>query len=198
MKLTHTYLAVGILAIALTTGCQQEMAHQPRYKPLQETDLFPDGRSARQLAEGTVARGHLRDAEGLLAGTQTADGKDDQEATEFPFPITEERLKHGREQFNIYCAVCHDRVGNGHGVIVQRGYLRPPSYHIQRLREAPVGHFFNVITRGHGGMPDYASQIPPTDRWEIVAYVRALQLSQNARADDLSPEDRKRLEEQKP
>lgn len=170
------------------------MARQPHYKPLQESTLFPDGSSARPLEEGTVARGHLRADDLLFAGTQTKDGKDDAVATEFPFPITEERLKHGREQFNIYCAVCHDRVGTGRGVVVQRGYLRPPSYHTQRLREASVGHFFNVITRGHGGMPSYASQIPPTERWEIIAYVRALQLSQNARLTDLSAEDRKRLE----
>ncbi len=169
------------------------MAHQPHYRPLQDAaDNFADGSSARPLEEGTVARGFLRTDSLLFAGTK-GDTTDDL-ATEFPFPITEERMKHGRDQFNVYCAVCHDRLGTGRGRIVQRGYLRPPSYHTPRLREAPVGHFFSVITRGYGGMPDYASQIPPAERWEIIAYIRALQKSQNAGLDDLSPDDRQRLE----
>src|SRR5262249_33485401 len=112
---------------------------------------------------------------------------------EFPFPITEAVMKRGRERFNIYCAVCHDRTGSGNGKVVQRGCLHPPSYHTERLRQATVGHFFNVVPHGYGGMPDYAAQTPPRDRWAIVAYVRALQLSQNARLDDLSKEDQDRL-----
>jgi mono/diheme cytochrome c family protein len=98
----------------------------------------------------------------------------------FPFPVTEEVMERGRLKFNVYCAVCHDRLGNGNGRIVQRGYLRPPSLHAQRLRDAPVGHFFEVITNGHGGMPSYSAQIPPRDRWAVIAYVRALQYSQSA------------------
>ncbi|HEX9115694.1 MAG TPA: cytochrome c, partial [Anaerolineae bacterium] len=99
-----------------------------------------------------------------------------------PFPVTREVLERGRERFNIYCAPCHSRTGDGNGMIVQRGYRRPPSYHIDRLRQAPLGHFFDVITNGFGAMPDYAAQVPPADRWAIIAYIRALQLSQAAPA----------------
>jgi mono/diheme cytochrome c family protein len=187
---------VAALALLLTSGCQQKMAHQPHFRPLQDAEFFSDGSSARPLEEGTIARGFLRDDDLLNTGMQTKDGKD-QLATDFPFPITKERLERGRDQFNIYCAICHDRVGTGRGKVVQRGYLRPPTYHQPRLREAPVGHFFEVITRGYGGMPDYAQQIPPVQRWEIIAYIRALQLSQNVRLDDLPVEERKRLEEEK-
>jgi mono/diheme cytochrome c family protein len=207
-----------VLAALVAVGCQQDMGHQPYYKPLEGVKTSDNPSSARVLEEGTVARGYLRGDPLLYDGIQQKNGKQDHAAlafiasvpdwqqqlagqiatenlaTEFPFPITEDRLKHGRESYNVYCAVCHDRVGTGRGMIVQRGYLRPPSYHTPRLREAPVGHFFAVITRGKGGMPDYAEQIPPVQRWEIIAYIRALQLSQNSRLDDLSPEERLRLE----
>jgi mono/diheme cytochrome c family protein len=186
----------ALVALVLTSGGQQKMAHQPHFRPLQDAEFFSDGSSARPLEEGTIARGFLREDDLLYTGMQIKDGKD-QLATDFPFPITKERLERGHDQFNIYCAICHDRVGTGRGKVVQRGYLRPPTYHQPRLREAPVGHFFEVITRGYGGMPDYAQQIPPAQRWEIIAYIRALQLSQNVRLDDLPAEDRKRLEEEK-
>jgi mono/diheme cytochrome c family protein len=191
------------------------MADQPKYKPDQPSPLFTDGRSSRPLEAGTVAQGHLRDDDAQFTGMEPAPVRPAwvvallaagnplgavsiaaQETTpvdEFPFPITEAVMKRGRERFNIYCAVCHDRTGSGNGKVVQRGYLHPPSYHTDRLRKAPLGHFFNVVTHGYGGMPDYAAQIPPRDRWAIVAYVRALQLSQNARLDDLSKEEQERL-----
>jgi mono/diheme cytochrome c family protein len=196
------------------------MATQPRYNPLQESSFFPDGRSARPLVEGTVARGQLHDDplfyEGVEGGAAPA-GKvaalaglaanpfaaaavaplADARATVFPFPITDEVMERGRERFNIYCAVCHDRTGSGHGKIVERSYLRPPSYHTDRLRQAPVGRFFQVITEGYGGMPDYREQIPPRDRWCIIAYIRALQYSQNAPLADLNEEQRKALAEKK-
>jgi mono/diheme cytochrome c family protein len=187
------------------------MANQPKYKPLQESDFFHDGRSARPLQPGTVARGQLRDddllgaddaeravslvglAGGPLAAAVLAPTLHP-EATDFPVEITQKELEQGRERFNIYCAVCHDRTGSGHGKVVERGNLRPPSYHTDRLRNMPVGHYFNVITNGWGGMPDYKEQIPPRDRWCIVAYVRALPFSQNVPAKDLTPEEREALD----
>jgi mono/diheme cytochrome c family protein len=197
------------------------MARQPSYRPLQPSEFFADGRSARPPVPGAVARGYLRDdphlydggggpaAEvsravalvgagsrpllALAAGASLGDAPVDS----FPFAVTEVVLQRGRERFNIYCAVCHDRVGTGNGRIVQRGYVRPPSFHTDRLREAPVGHYFRVITRGHGAMPDYAAQIAPADRWAIVAYVRALQLSQNARLDDVPEDIRRRLTQER-
>jgi hypothetical protein len=104
-----------------------------------------------------------------------------------PFPVTEDVLARGRERFNIYCAPCHSRLGDGNGMIVQRGFRAPPSYHTERLRKAPLGYFFDVMTEGFGAMPEYASQIPPRDRWCIVAYIRALQLSQDATMSDVAP-----------
>ncbi|MBI2822640.1 MAG: cytochrome c [Acidobacteria bacterium] len=124
------------------------------------------------------------------AGGQTAGGF----SPEFPFPVTREVLERGEERFNIFCAVCHDRAGTGNGMIVQRGYRHPPSYHTDRLRHAPAGYIFDVITNGFGAMPDYASQIPPRDRWAIVAHIRVLQLSQNARLEDLPAEAKRQLQ----
>jgi mono/diheme cytochrome c family protein len=207
------------MCVFLAGGCQQEMARQPKYKPLQESDQFADHRASRPLEPGTVSRGYLRDDPHLYSGAKDAKdvaawvsalvGADsplntmslsawDPMQDEFPFPVTDNVMERGQERYNIYCAVCHDRVGTGNGRIVQRGYIKPPSYHIDRLRNAPVGHFYEVITRGYGAMPDYATQIPPRDRWAIIAYVRALQDSQNARIDDLPAEEEKRLQETKP
>jgi cytochrome c553 len=166
---------VGLLLIALLTSCREDMQNQPRYKPLRKSDFYEDGRSSRPLVPGTVARGHLRADSYMytgMVGKEPGDG--------MPFPVTRDLLERGRERFNIYCAPCHSRTGDGNGMIVQRGYRRPPSYHIDRLRKAPLGHFFDVITNGFGAMPDYAEQVPAHDRWAIAAYIRALQLSQNA------------------
>ena len=182
--------AAGTFFFALWLGaCQQQMADQPRYEPLQKSEFFDDQRAARPLVEGTVARGLLRDDELLFEGL--VDGKP---ADIFPFPIDKQILLRGQERFNIFCVPCHDRVGTGTGMIVRRGYRAPPSFHIDRLREAEVGRFFQHITKGVGVMPDYAQQIPPEDRWAIIAYIRALQFSQNARLNDVPEGERAALE----
>jgi len=178
-----------LVAVFLLTGCQQRMADQPRYKPLAMSEFFGDERSARPLIEGTVARGDLRADEHFYTGKVNGKLVD-----AFPFPITREILLRGQERFNIYCSPCHDRMGTGQGMIVNRGYRPPPSYHTERLRTAPVGHFFEVITSGFGLMPDYAQQVPPADRWAIIAYIRALQLSQNAKLSDVPEAARRTLE----
>ena len=179
-------LSFGLVA------CQQKMADQPRYKPLQKSDFFADERGARPLVEGTVARGHLEADEHFYAGKINGNPVD-----RFPFPITKEVLLRGQERYNIFCSPCHDQVGTGQGMIVRRGYRPPPSFHIDRLRTAPDGHFFDVMTHGFGAMPDYAQQIPPADRWAIVGYIRALQFSQNTRVGDLPEKERRALVETK-
>jgi mono/diheme cytochrome c family protein len=182
-------MAAAAALLVCLTGCRLDMHVQPKYKPLAQTDFFGDGRSARPVVEGTVARGHLRLDEHLYTGKVNG-----QLATTFPFPITRQDLERGRERFNIYCTPCHDAAGTGHGMIVLRGFPAPPSYHIQRLREVPVGHLFDVITRGLGNMYSYASRVEPEDRWRIVAYIRALQLSQAATLADVPPANRDVLE----
>jgi len=169
-------------------GCRQDMHDQPKYLPLRESTFFGDQRSARPLVEGTVARGHLRDDTQLYTGRA---GKED--ATVFPFPIDARVMARGQERFDIFCSPCHGRTGQGDGMVVRRGYRRPPSYHQDRLREAPVGHFFDVITNGFGAMPDYAQQIAAADRWAIVAYIRALQLSEHATLADVPAGERDRI-----
>ncbi len=174
------FLALLLTAIALFSGCRIDMHVQPRQNPLSRSDFFTDQRSERMPVEGTVARGQLHEDAYFYTGKAGNTPGD-----YMPFPVTKEVLERGRERYNIYCAPCHSRVGDGDGFIPSRGFARkPPSYHIDRLRKEPVGYFYDVITNGFGIMPDYASQIPPRDRWNIVAYIRALQLSQNAtRAD---------------
>lgn len=164
-----------VLLLIFLAGCREDMQNQPRYKPLRKSDFFEDGRSSRPPVPGTVARGELRGDTYFYTGMMNGQAGD-----MMPFPTTQEVLERGRERYNIYCAPCHSRTGDGNGMIVQRGYRRPPSYHIDRLRKAPLGHFFDVMTNGFGAMPDYAAQIAPRDRWAIVAYIRALQLSQAA------------------
>jgi mono/diheme cytochrome c family protein len=159
------------------------MAQQPRYDPLAPSDFFPNGQSVQSLPPDTVARGELRDDTLLFTGK--VNGAD---TTVFPFPVTGDVLARGQERFNIFCAPCHGRVGDGNGVVVQRGFPQAASFHQDRLRKAAVGHFFDVITNGLPPMPSYASQIPARDRWAIIAYIRALQLSQDATIDDV-PED---------
>jgi len=171
----------AITAIALTAGCRIDMHVQPRQNPLSRSDFYTDQRSARPPVEGTVARGQLHEDAYFYTGKIGNNPGD-----VMPFPVTKEVLARGRERFNIFCAPCHSRVGDGNGFVPSRGFARkPPSFHIVRLQKAPVGYFFDVITEGFGIMPDYASQIPPQDRWDIVAYVRALQLSQNATKADV-------------
>ena len=174
---------LGVTLLLALAGCRQDMHDQPRFKPLAKSDFYPDLRSARAPVEGTVARGQLH------AYTYFYTGKVGNLFGDYlPFPVTDEVLSRGRERFNIYCAPCHSRLGDGNGMIVQRGFRHPPSYHEDRLRKAPLGYFFDVITSGFGAMPEYADQIPPDDRWRIVAYIRALQLSQNATQADAGNE----------
>lgn len=184
---------VALLAGAamLFSGCRMDMHIQPKYLPYDPTTFFDDGRSERQPVPGTVARGHLRLDELLYTGKENG-----VESNRFPFPITHEDLERGRQRFNIYCTPCHDYTGSGRGVIVLRGFPPPPSYHIDRLRQAPVGHFFDVMTNGFGSMYSYASRIDPEDRWRIAAYIRVLQLSQHATLQDVPEAERQKLTQQ--
>src|SRR5580704_5460041 len=169
-----------LLAVLVLAGCRQDMHDQPRFKPLAQSDFYADLRSARPPVDGTVARGELHEDAYFYTGKFGNNPGD-----YMPFPVTDDVLARGRERFNIYCAPCHSRLGDGNGMIVQRGFRAPPSYHTERLRKAPLGYFFDVMTNGFGAMPEYASQIPPRDRWTIVAYIRALQLSQQATTSDV-------------
>jgi len=176
---------VFIAMALLLVGCTQEMMDQARYEPLEPTDFFKDGRSSRPLVEGTVARGQLRLDTHLFEGIVN-----DEFVDEFPFPITREVIERGRERYDIFCAVCHDRTGAGNGMVVQRGFTRPPSLHENRLREASLGYQFHIITKGIGDMAGMARQIPANDRWAIVAYIKALQRSQNATLRDVPTSER--------
>ena len=184
-QVTSQLASAGLLAaVAITlAGCglRLDMHDQPKFLPLRENNFYADKRASRSLISGTVARGQL-DADTYLY-TGKVNGKD---GDMMPFPVTEQVLRRGRERFNIYCSPCHGRVGDGNGFIPSRGFRHPPSYHIERLRRAPIGYFFDVMTNGFGVMPDYSSQVPPRDRWCIAAYIRALQLSQNAGQADVA------------
>ena len=169
------------------------MHDQPRYKPLAESTFFSDHRASRPKVDGTVARGHLRVDTALYTGKQG-----DQDIDFFPFPITREDLTRGQQRFNIYCSPCHSRVGDGTGLVVMRGFRQPPSYFTDKLKQAPVGHFFDVMTNGFGAMPSYASRVIPEDRWRIIAYIRALQLSEDTRLADLTPEEKAKLTTEPP
>jgi mono/diheme cytochrome c family protein len=165
------------------------MQDQPKYKDLRGSAFFDDHRSARPLVEDTVARGFLN------ADSRFTTGKENgKPVAVLPVPLTRELLLRGKDRFQIFCTPCHGMLGNGLGIVVQRGYRQPPSYDIDRLRAAPVGYFFDVMTHGFGAMPDYATQIPPADRWAIAAYIRALQLSQRATMAEVPPEVRPALE----
>jgi mono/diheme cytochrome c family protein len=161
------------------------MHDNPRYEPLEASTFFSDGRSQRPLVANTVARGHLREDEHLYAGKVNG-----QLATIFPVEVTEEVMLRGQERYNVFCSPCHGRTGVGDGMVVRRGFRGPVSFHDPRLRQAPPGYLFDVMTNGFGLMPDYASQVPVTDRWAIAAYVKALQLSRNATVNDV-PADRR-------
>jgi hypothetical protein len=165
------------------------MHDQPKYIPLRPSNFFGDGRSERPIIEGTVARGQLYDDTAFYTG-KSADGKF---VDTFPFPVTKDVILRGQQRFNIYCTPCHDRNGTGNGMVVQRGFRHPPSYHIDRLRMVPNGYIFDVITNGFGAMPEYAVQIQPADRWAVVSYVRALQLSQQGTLNDVPPEARAQI-----
>lgn len=169
-------------ALLTVLACREDMQDQPKFKPLRQSDFYTDGRSERPLVANTVPRGYLR--ADIYFYTGMING---QPGDLMPFPVTADVLKRGQERFNIFCSPCHSELGDGNGMIPQRGFRRPPSFHIDRLRAAPVGHFFDVMTNGFGAMPDYAAQIPPRDRWNIIAYIRALQLSQRATLADVPP-----------
>lgn len=178
-------------ALALTcAGCRLDMHVQPRYNPYDPSTFFTNGMSARLPVPGTVPRGPLR----LSANELLYSGKiHGQLANVFPFPITQGVLERGRQRYNIFCSPCHGLSGDGDGMIVQRGFRQPPSYHIERLMNAPVGHFFDVITNGFGVMFPYGYRVSPRDRWAIVAYIRALQLSRRVSINDVPQPERNTL-----
>jgi mono/diheme cytochrome c family protein len=179
---------MSALIVVIAVGgsaCRQDMHDQPKYIPLRESTFFADNRSARPVVAGTVARGQLRDDPQRYTGK--VNGAD---ADVFPFPVDAAMMARGRERYDIHCSPCHGRTGQGDGMVVRRGYRRPPTYHQDRLRNAPVGHFFDVMTNGFGAMPDYAAQISVDDRWAIAAYIRALQLSEHATIADVPPAER--------
>jgi mono/diheme cytochrome c family protein len=179
-------LLLGFLV--LLTACRRDMQDQPRYKPLAASSFFADGRSARPMVEGTVARGHLRIDEARYTGK--IEGED---IDQFPIPIAKEDIERGQTRFNVYCTPCHGRLGDGNGMVVLRGFRQPPSYYSDRLVHAPLGHFYDVISNGFGAMPSYASRVQSDDRWRIVAYIRALQLSESASLNDVPPDQRQNL-----
>ncbi len=184
-------------------SCRQDMQDQPKYLPYRGSEIFPDSLSSRNLVEGTVPRGYLREDQAMYTGktdapvarsaNDTSKSAVSNDVNEFPFPITREVLDRGEERYNIYCSPCHGVLGDGKGMIANRGLQGPVSFHQDRLRTAPLGHFYDVITNGFGRMSDYSMQIPPHERWAVIAYIRALQLSQNANVADIPPADMQNL-----
>lgn len=182
-------LLVILLIPILFAACRQDMHDQPKYRPLRQSTFFGDERSERPLVEGTVPQGPLKDNSPFYTG-KTLDGKF---IGSFPVEVTEKLIERGQQRFNIFCSPCHDRLGTGLGMVVRRGYRQPPSFHIDRLRSAVPGYFFDVMTNGFGGMPKYSVQIPVQDRWAIVAYIRILQYSQHAPLADVPEPERSKL-----
>jgi hypothetical protein len=181
-------LACAAASLVFGAGCQylrQDMANQPKNKPLSPSPFFEDGRSERPIVENTVARGSLADDELFVP----------KDSNNFPLPVDLALLERGEERYKIFCTPCHGLQGDGNGMVAIRGMKRPPSYHQDRLRQAPNGYFYDNITNGFGQMLGYSAQIPPRDRWAIIAYIRALQLSRNAKAADLPAELREKLNE---
>jgi mono/diheme cytochrome c family protein len=182
-------LAAVVLAGTALAACRQDMHDAPSYDPLQATTFFANGSASRMPVANTVARGQLREDTHLYQGRV-----DGQIATTLPMPVTAELMARGRERFNVFCSPCHGRSGAGDGMVVQRGFRAPPSYHEERLRQVPVGYFFDVMTNGFGAMSDYAAQVPVADRWAIAAYIRALQFSRHASVDDVPAARRAELD----
>ena len=181
-------LVVALCLLAAVSGCRQDMHDQPKYRPLRASAFFENTSSARPLVEGTIARGTLQTDAAFFTGKNGA-----MLVSELPFPVTQAVLDRGQERYNIYCTPCHDGTGSGNGLVVQRGFPKPQTYHSDRLRQTEAGYFFDVITNGFGRMPDYRAQITPRDRWNIVAYIRALQLSQHAAPSDVPDAERAKL-----
>jgi mono/diheme cytochrome c family protein len=179
-------LFTALLLVVFAASCRQDMQDQPKYKPLAPSRFFSDGKSARQLVEGTMPYSP--------EGKATPPMADLSKMTTLPFALTPQVMDRGQERFNIYCSPCHGRLGYGAGMVVQRGFLAPPSFHIDRLRQAPLGHFYDVMTHGFGAMPSYADKVAPEDRWAVAAYLRALQLSQRATINDAPPEERAKIQ----
>jgi mono/diheme cytochrome c family protein len=184
MKMSRLVLAL-VAAVTFAAGCRQDMHDAPRYEAFEANATFADNRASRSAPVGTVARGWLREDEALYTGKVAG-----QPVDEYPFAIGRAELMRGQERFNIYCTPCHGKVGDGNGMVVQRGLRQAASFHQDRLRQEKLGYFYDVITNGFGAMPDYATQIPVRDRWLIVAYVRTLQMSQHASVNDV-PADRR-------
>ena len=182
-------LGVLLGGTSLFIGCRQDMQDQPKYRPFRKSTFFGDERSARPQVAGTVGRGQLHEDSLLFSGKSGAAFADT-----FPVHVDEALLRRGQERYRIYCSPCHGLLGRGDGMVVRRGYRPPSSFHVDRLRAQPAGYFFDAITHGFGAMPDYAAQIPVKDRWAIVAYVRALQLSQNVPLADVPADKRAELE----
>jgi mono/diheme cytochrome c family protein len=182
-------------ALLLLAGCRSEMYEQPRYEPLEPSSFFEDGKSSRPLVAGTVPRHDPRGAvpKGADEDVFYTGWEKGKLAETVPFPVDRALLERGQERYRIYCVPCHAESGDGRGMIVRRGFNAPPPYYSEELRKQPIGHFFDVMTRGYGTMYSYATRVPPRDRWAIAAYIRVLQLSQHAEIADLSQEDRNKL-----
>ncbi|MDB5339603.1 MAG: hypothetical protein JWN70_5222 [Planctomycetaceae bacterium] len=193
MRTPWHQFAFGIALFACTAGCHRDMRDQPRYEAQEASDFFANGQADRPLIAGTVARGQLDAQDEVHTGKVS--GKF---SKQIPIPVNRELLERGHERFNIYCSPCHARTGAGDGIIVQRGFRKPPTLHQERLRQAPAGHYFDVMTHGFGAMPRYGAQLTARDRWAIVAYIRALQLSQHATLDDLPADNRDQLTKEQP
>lgn len=183
-----TFLMLALMQIIFLSACDNTMRNQPKYQPLESSSFFSDGKSSRDLVAGTIPRGELRIDDHLYKGMVGGKFVDS-----FPFEIDEAILKRGQERFNIYCSLCHDQLGYGNGMVVQRGFRKPTSFHDERLRNSPNGYFFHVMTNGFGLMNAYDYQITPHDRWAIIAYIRTLQQSQNADLQDAPEAERKKL-----
>ena len=188
----HTHVNASVLIITpflfVLTACRNDMHDQPRYKPLAASEFFADHRSARPAIEDTVARGHLRIDEARYTGKIDGNNID-----QFPIPIAKADIERGQSRFNVYCTPCHGHIGDGNGMVVLRGYRQAATFYDEKLRKAPVGHFFDVITNGFGAMPSYASRIASDDRWRVIAYIRALQLSESAKISDVPADQRDKL-----
>ena len=188
MRSRPTAVLLALAALALG-GCRQDMHNQPKYQPLEASELFPDGAASRTPVEGTVARGLLREDSRVYRGLE-ADGTF---VAEIPVPVTTEMVARGRERFDIFCSPCHGHTGEGQGMIVQRGFKQPESFHVDRLVNTQDGYFYDIVSNGFGQMSGYAAQVKQEDRWAIVAYIRALQLSRRVPAEMLGAEERRQL-----